>query len=209
MDNIPTLPIANWIDQLVESLTQFEGFFNFISIIIASIAGAFQWIFDILPIWLFIVVVVLGVYYVNRNGKKWGLVSFSLLGLLFIWNLGFWRDMTQTLTLVLTSSFIALIIGVPLGIWMSKSSNWNRTDSIASRSSFPEEKRRISVWIPWAANADSAAPAITGSARRSSSQSAILILIAFLLHQYPKVPWQQTSRPQSNTLPPRYIFLPV
>ena len=121
MDNIPTLPIANWIDQLVESLTQFEGFFNFISIIIASIAGAFQWIFDILPIWLFIVVVVLGVYYVNRNGKKWGLVSFNLLGLLFIWNLGFWRDMTQTLTLVLTSSFIALIIGVPLGIWMSKS----------------------------------------------------------------------------------------
>ncbi|GED47767.1 glycine/betaine ABC transporter [Carnobacterium maltaromaticum] len=121
MDNIPTLPIANWIDQLVESLTQFEGFFNIISIIIASIAGAFQWIFDILPIWLFIVVVVLGVYYVNRNGKKWGLVSFSLLGLLFIWNLGFWRDMTQTLTLVLTSSFIALIIGVPLGIWMSKS----------------------------------------------------------------------------------------
>lgn len=69
MDNIPTLPIANWIDQLVESLTQFEGFFNFISIIIASIAGAFQWIFDILPIWLFIVVVVLGVYYVNRNYK--------------------------------------------------------------------------------------------------------------------------------------------
>lgn len=29
--------------------------------------------------------------------------------------------MTQTLTLVLTSSFVALVIGVPLGIWMSKS----------------------------------------------------------------------------------------
>lgn len=29
--------------------------------------------------------------------------------------------MTQTLTLVLTSSLIALVIGVPLGIWMAKS----------------------------------------------------------------------------------------
>ena len=109
------------IDSLVENLTKFEGFFNVISVIIASIASVFQWVFDILPIWLFIVLVVACVYYVNRNGKKWGLIAFSFFGLLFIWNLGFWRDMTQTLTLVLTSSFVALVIGVPLGIWMSKS----------------------------------------------------------------------------------------
>lgn len=48
-------------------------------------------------------------------------MAFELVGLLLIWNLDFWRDMTQTLTLVLTSSLIALVIGVPLGIWMSKS----------------------------------------------------------------------------------------
>ncbi|AOA00100.1 glycine/betaine ABC transporter [Carnobacterium divergens] len=121
MSNIPMIPIADWIDSLVENLTKFEGFFNVISVIIASIASVFQWVFDILPIWLFIVLVVACVYYVNRNGKKWGLIAFSFFGLLFIWNLGFWRDMTQTLTLVLTSSFVALVIGVPLGIWMSKS----------------------------------------------------------------------------------------
>lgn len=121
MSNIPTLPIANWIDQLVEGLTKFEGFFNVVSVIISSIAGAFQWVFDTLPIWLFILIVVAGIYFINRKGKKWGLVLFSFVGLVFIWNLGFWRDMTQTLTLVLTSSLIALIIGVPLGIWMSKS----------------------------------------------------------------------------------------
>lgn len=121
MSNIPMIPIADWIDSLVENLTKFEGFFNVISVIIASIASVFQWVFDILPIWLFIVLVVACVYYVNRNEKKWGLIAFSFFGLLFIWNLGFWRDMTQTLTLVLTSSFVALVIGVPLGIWMSKS----------------------------------------------------------------------------------------
>lgn len=70
MSNIPMIPIADWIDSLVENLTKFEGFFNVISVIIASIASVFQWVFDILPIWLFIVLVVACVYYVNRNGKN-------------------------------------------------------------------------------------------------------------------------------------------
>lgn len=71
--------------------------------------------------WLFIILLVLGTFWVNRKGKKWGLIIFEVVGLLLIWNLDFWRDMTQTLTLVLTSSLIALVIGVPLGIWMAKS----------------------------------------------------------------------------------------
>ncbi len=38
-----------------------------------------------------------------------------------IWNLDYWQDMTRTLSLVLTSSVIALVIGIPLGILMAKS----------------------------------------------------------------------------------------
>ncbi|MBC1417716.1 ABC transporter permease [Listeria fleischmannii] len=121
MPNIPTIPLASWIDSLVDSLTQFEGFFNVITNIIGSIVDAFQWVFDLLPPYIFIILVLALTYFLNRKGKKWGLMAFELVGLLLIWNLDFWRDMTQTLTLVLTSSLIALVIGVPLGIWMSKS----------------------------------------------------------------------------------------
>lgn len=121
MPNIPTIPLASWIDKLVDGLTQFEGFFNVITNIIGGIVDAFQWVFDLVPPWLFIILLVLGTFWVNRKGKKWGLIIFEVVGLLLIWNLDFWRDMTQTLTLVLTSSLIALVIGVPLGIWMAKS----------------------------------------------------------------------------------------
>ncbi|WP_163654801.1 proline/glycine betaine ABC transporter permease [Listeria sp. PSOL-1] len=118
---MPSIPLASWIDNLVNSLTQFEGFFNVITNIIGGIVNTFQWIFDLLPPWLFIILIVALTFWINRKSKKWALIVFELLGLLLIWNLDFWRDMTQTLTLVLTSSLIALIIGVPLGIWMSKS----------------------------------------------------------------------------------------
>ncbi|AKP67157.1 ABC transporter permease [Companilactobacillus ginsenosidimutans] len=121
MTNIPQLPLAHWIDNFVDWLVQFTGFFNAVTNFIGAINNAFQWVFDIIPIWLFIVIVLALTFYVNRNNQKWSLLIFEFLGLLMIWNLDFWRDMTQTLTLVLTSSLIALVIGIPLGILMAKS----------------------------------------------------------------------------------------
>ncbi|CAJ1201477.1 ABC transporter permease [Companilactobacillus paralimentarius] len=121
LGSIPQIPLAHWIDNFVDWLVQFTGFFNAITNFIGSINNAFQWVFDIIPIWLFIVLVIALTYYVNRDQQNWGLLIFEFLGLLLIWNLDYWRDMTQTLTLVLTSSLIALVIGIPLGILMAKS----------------------------------------------------------------------------------------
>jgi len=121
LGSIPKIPLAHWIDSFVDWLVQFTGFFNAITNFIGSINNAFQWVFDIIPIWLFIILVLALTYYVNRDQQNWGLLIFEFLGLLLIWNLDFWRDMTQTLTLVLTASLIALVIGIPLGILMAKS----------------------------------------------------------------------------------------
>ncbi|CAJ1189616.1 ABC transporter permease [Companilactobacillus paralimentarius] len=121
LGSIPQIPLAHCIDNFVDWLVQFTGFFNAITNFIGSINNAFQWLFDIIPIWLFIVLVIALTYYVNRDQQNWGLLIFEFLGLLLIWNLDYWRDMTQTLTLVLTSSLIALVIGIPLGILMAKS----------------------------------------------------------------------------------------
>lgn len=118
---IPKLPLASWMDSFVDWLTQFTGFFNGLTNFIGGIINGFQWVFDLIPIWLFIVIIAGVTYFANRDTKKWGLIIFEVAGLLLIWNLDFWRDMTQTLTLVLTSSLISLVIGVPLGIWMAKS----------------------------------------------------------------------------------------
>ncbi|GAK48096.1 glycine betaine/proline transport system permease protein [Secundilactobacillus oryzae JCM 18671] len=118
---ISQLPLADWINEFVDWLTQFTGFFNGITTGIGAVVDLFQWFFDLLPQWLFILIILGLTYWATRPARKWTLLGFELLGLLLIWNLGFWRDMTQTLTLVLTSSLIALIIGIPLGILMAKS----------------------------------------------------------------------------------------
>ncbi|TPR18810.1 proline/glycine betaine ABC transporter permease [Apilactobacillus timberlakei] len=119
--NMTQIPLADWINKFVNWLTQFVGFFNGITNFIGGIVNGFQAIFDILPVWLFIIIVLGITYWALHDSKHWGLMLFELLGLLLIWNQNYWRDMTQTLTLVLTSSLIIVIIGIPLGIWMAKS----------------------------------------------------------------------------------------
>ena len=122
MGSIKALPLADWVNAGVDWLSQFTGFFNSITAFFQAIIDAIQWVFDLLPEWLFIIVILAFTYWIKRDQKKLGFMIFEALGLLLIWNLGFWRDMTQTLTLVLSSSLIAIVIGIPLGIWMAKSS---------------------------------------------------------------------------------------
>lgn len=121
MFNLPKLPLAKWVNEFVNWLTQFEGFFQGITNFLNAIINSFQWLFDLLPQWLFVVLVVALTVYANRKKQKWSLLILEVLGFWYISNQGYWRDMTQTLTLVLTSSLIAIVIGIPLGIWMAKS----------------------------------------------------------------------------------------
>jgi glycine betaine/proline transport system permease protein len=49
-----------------------------------------------------------------------GVAIFTFFGFGLIWYMGLWRATMSTFSLVLTSVFIALLIGIPLGIWCSK-----------------------------------------------------------------------------------------
>ena len=60
-----------------------------------------------------------------KSGK--GVSIFTILGLLLIWGMGFWNETMQTLAWCLSSTIIALIMGLPLGIW---SANSKRCDKI-------------------------------------------------------------------------------
>lgn len=51
-----------------------------------------------------------------RLSRKKGIGLFALLGLLLIWNIGLWKATVSTIALVLISTLIAILIGVPLGI---------------------------------------------------------------------------------------------
>jgi glycine betaine/proline transport system permease protein len=48
--------------------------------------------------------------------RSWTVVVLVVLGFLFILNQGYWRETTQTLTLVLSSCVLCMALGVPIGI---------------------------------------------------------------------------------------------
>ncbi|MDU4019400.1 ABC transporter permease [Anaerococcus hydrogenalis] len=120
MNNIPSIPLVGFIDNLVEWLRLHASFiFNPIRDFINFTVELFIKIFSVFPPLLFIIVVAALAYYLTKKIK--GITIFSILSLLLIWNLDYWDDMVITLSIVVTSALLAIIIGIPLGIWTSKS----------------------------------------------------------------------------------------
>ena len=57
-----------------------------------------------------------GAYSLKLAGR--GVAIFTLIGLLLIVSMNIWDDTILTLALVLTSTFIALLIGIPWEFWL-------------------------------------------------------------------------------------------
>lgn len=113
------IPLRDWIEVFVDFLLQFEFIFDGIKETIIFIVSSFEFVFFIFPPWL-IILLLAGLAY--WSSKKWSLFSFAFLGLILIWNLGFWENMVYTLSLVLTAAIISVVLGIPLGIWASRNS---------------------------------------------------------------------------------------
>lgn len=86
------------------------------NVYVEGVIDSFQLVLYAIPFYVFISLTALLAWW--KSGKGMGL--FTLLGLLLVWGMGFWKETMQTLALVLFSTFAALLIGVPLGIWTEK-----------------------------------------------------------------------------------------
>ncbi len=83
-----------------------------------------------IPFWIIITLVAVLGYYLSAGKKSFtkegfkkgiGIASFTILGFVLIYLMGYWKETIQTTTLVLVSSVIALILGIPIGIWTARS----------------------------------------------------------------------------------------
>ncbi len=120
MNIIPKIPVSEGVTWAVEKMTewfaflfdpikeQFGSFMEFVSGLLGSI-----------PPVIFIIIVAVIAFLLT--GKKLGLATFSIVGLWFVLNQGYWEQMIDTVTLVIISSVLSVILGVPIGILMSKS----------------------------------------------------------------------------------------
>jgi glycine betaine/proline transport system permease protein len=121
LDFVPKLPIAEgteWVTDVTKET------FSFLFEPIKEYLSVFMEFFteDVLlaiPPVIFILAIAILAFFVS--GKKFGLAAFSIVGLWLIYNQGHWENLMNTVTLVLLASILSVVIGVPIGILMSKS----------------------------------------------------------------------------------------
>jgi glycine betaine/proline transport system permease protein len=115
------IPVADWVSDATDWI---EDTFSFIFDPIKKDFGPLlekvseDWLYAIPP-WLVIILVAVLAFF--ASGKKFGLAIFSIIGLTFIYNQGQWEQLMFTFVLVVTASLLAILIGIPVGILMSKS----------------------------------------------------------------------------------------
>jgi glycine betaine/proline transport system permease protein len=123
--------IEQGINVLEESLS---GLWGAIDDVISWTVEFLNDTFLAIPFIVIIALVTFGAYYANagklafkKEGIKKGvsLALFVVLGLLLIWAMGYWKEAIQTTTLVIVATIIALLFGIPLGIWAARSNTAN------------------------------------------------------------------------------------
>ena len=67
----------------------------------------------VFPPWILIIIFTGIVWFLS---KKRGIAAFTIIGLGFIWNMGLWDPTISTLALIIISTLIAILIGIPFGI---------------------------------------------------------------------------------------------
>lgn len=112
------IPIGPWAKQIADWLTgNFEWIFDSIT---AALKVPMEGTVDallLIPSVVFILLMAALAYFLQRS---WRLVAFVVIGLLFVLNQGLWKDMIETLVLILYATAVSLILGIIIGIAASR-----------------------------------------------------------------------------------------
>jgi glycine betaine/proline transport system permease protein len=113
-----TIPIDDWTEAAVDFiLLHFQPALDLIATVVEAIAGGIESGLLAVPAWL--MVLILAGLAIWRVGL--GFAVFVLVTLGLILGMDLWDATIETLALVLASTIVSLVVGIPLGIWMAKS----------------------------------------------------------------------------------------
>lgn len=116
---LPNLPVSDWISDLVSWITStFNFIFDPLETVLSSLMELIIGLLEFVPPVIFIIAVMILSFFLMK--KRITAPLLIAVGLLFILDQGLWDDMISTLTLVLVSAFISVLVGIPLGILMSR-----------------------------------------------------------------------------------------
>lgn len=116
--NIPQIPLGDTFDSVITWLTDNVGFvFDAAGATVRAVTDALEFVL-LAPHPILMVAILAGIAWF-LSGR--GVAVFTTLGMLLIVNMGYWEPTMETLTLVLGAVLLALLIGIPIGIWSAKS----------------------------------------------------------------------------------------
>lgn len=118
MGIIPKIPIGLWVDWLVEWATvNLAPFFNAIKFVIGFLVHNLTTALLYPPPLVMIALFLSLAWFI----AGWRIAAGTAAGMFLIYNLNIWEPSMQTLSMVISATIVALIVGVPLGIWTARS----------------------------------------------------------------------------------------
>lgn len=118
------LDIKKPIDQAIEyMMNNWSAFFDGISAFLRQMLLGVQAVINFIPWWLMIVGIFLATWKMTHNPLRALLYGAMLF---FIGLIGLWDLMYTTLAIIITSVFISLVLGFPLGILVSFSNRFGK-----------------------------------------------------------------------------------
>jgi glycine betaine/proline transport system permease protein len=123
--DIPRIPVGKAIEASINYLVEHFSFATkAFSAVLDTGLDIVEGAMHALPPWLFILLTGLLVWRLTKS-RKIGI--FSIAGLLLILNMGLWKATVSTISLVIVSTLMALLIGVPTGILAAMNKYVNKT----------------------------------------------------------------------------------
>ncbi|WP_159950475.1 choline ABC transporter permease subunit [Rhizobium sp. 18065] len=114
IDSSGKLRLGNWAKDFVDWLTaNADWFFDWLSTVLSAAIDALLFVLQWPNAFVLIFLFTAFSWFLRRSI---GIAAFTCLGLLLIYNQGYWKETTETLALVLASAGVSMLIGVPLGI---------------------------------------------------------------------------------------------
>lgn len=111
------IPLDVWVTAFVDWITDtFDVVFDFVKLVLESFYAALMFVLGDPP--FLVVAIVLAILAFLAKGWKLGVGS--LVGFFVIEGVGQWHNAMESLSLVIIATVIALVIGIPVGIWCAR-----------------------------------------------------------------------------------------
>ena len=111
------LPLGDWVTSIVDWITTtFAVIFDGIKFVLEAVYSGFMFVLGDPP--FLVVALVLAILAFLAKGWKLGLGT--LIGFFIIEGVGQWHNAMESLSLVIIATVVALVIGIPIGIWAAR-----------------------------------------------------------------------------------------